>query len=166
MVKDDFREIVVRWEDPCRAGRSPAKQSGKVYLDGVLNGTIPQPPAAKLIGYSLTAVEKGRVIFSLEPSEVHLNPFGTVHGGIITTILDAAMTGSVLSAIDTGFGCSTIEIKVNFIRAISQLSGTIMSEGRIEHLGKKIATAQARLYDDKRNLCALAMGTVSIFRCG
>ena len=142
------------------------QSSGKAYLEGVLDGTFPQAPAAKLIGYRLAEVEKGRVVFRLKPSEEHLNPFGTVHGGILTTILDSAMTASVLSAVDTGFGCSTIEIKVNFIRPINKYSGTIESEGQIVHLGKKIATAQAWVYDAERNLCALAMSTVAVFRGG
>lgn len=160
------REHVVFGEDLQKGGQRPSGLDGKTYLEGILRGTIAQAPAAKLIGYSLVAVEKGRVVFALDPSEAHLNPFGTVHGGIVSTILDSAMTASVLSAVEPGFGCATIEVKVNFVRPLNMFSGTVKSEGQIVHLGKRIAVAQARVYDSNRNLCALSTGTVSVFKSG
>ena len=97
------------------------------------DGKIKPPPMAMLVGYRISEIDPGRAVFKLEPSEYHYNPFATVHGGIACTLLDTTMTASVLSTLSVGFSCSTLEIKVNFIRPITSKTGIVSCEAKIIH---------------------------------
>jgi uncharacterized protein (TIGR00369 family) len=138
--------------------------SGMDYLCAIRDGRIMPPPAAALIGYRLVLVENGKAIFELKPDECHYNPFESVHGGIAGVILDTAMTSAVMTVLDNGYLCSTIEMKVNFIRPITGQSGTIRSEGRLIHAGGRLATAQGQVIDDTGKLLAHGTGTCMIFK--
>jgi uncharacterized protein (TIGR00369 family) len=137
------RVRTVTWEDPHTSRRDAATISGLDYLYAIKEGRIPQPPAARLLGYGLREVERGRAVFELEPAEYHYNPFATVHGGITGTLLDSAMTAAVLSTLKIGVGCSTLEIKVNFVRPITGNVRVVRAEGKVLHLGSRIARLRA-----------------------
>jgi uncharacterized protein (TIGR00369 family) len=156
------RARTVTWEDPQVSRRDAAAISGLDYLVAIRDGRIPQPPAARLLGYRLCELERGRVVFELEPAEYHYNPFATVHGGITSTLLDSAMTAAVPSTLRIGLGCSTLEMKVNFVRPISGSVGVVRAEGKIIHLGSSIATAEGRLLDGQAKLYAHAVTTCAI----
>ncbi len=116
------------------------------------------------MGYRIAEVENGRAVFTLTPAEYHYNPFATVHGGIASTILDTTMTAAVLSTLPVGLGCSTLEIKVNFIRPITKKTGEMRCEATIIHVGKRIATAAGKLMDRNKKLYAHAVGTCLVFQ--
>ena len=168
--KDDVKASVsdrvrtITWEDPQVSRRDAAAISGLDYLAAISDGRIPQPPAARLIGYRLCELEQGRVVFELEPAECHYNPFATVHGGITATLLDSAMTAAVLSTLRIGVACSTLEMKVNFIRPIAGGAGVVRAEGKVIHVGSSIATAEGRLHDAQGKLYAHAVTTCAISR--
>ncbi|HEY6107121.1 MAG TPA: PaaI family thioesterase [Anaeromyxobacteraceae bacterium] len=157
------RVLTVTWEDPRVSRRDAAAVSGLDYLAALKEGRVPQPPAARLLGYRIRDVERGRTVFELEPAEHHYNPFATVHGGIMATLLDTAMTAAVLSALEVGVACATLEMKVNFVRAVTAETGALRCEGKVIHLGTSIATAEGRLLDGRGRLCAHALTTCSVF---
>jgi len=157
------RVHTVTWEDPQLSRRDAAVISGLDYLLALKEGKIKLPPVAMLVGYRIREVERGRAVFELEPAEYHYNPFATVHGGIMSTVLDSAMTAAVLSTLQIGFGCSTLELKVNFVRPVTGAVGVLRAEGSVIHAGSSIATAEGRLLDGRRKLYAHAVGTCSIF---
>ncbi len=157
------RARTVTWEDPKTSRRDAAAVSGLDYLVALKEGNVPQPPAARLVGYRIREVERGRAVFELDPAEYHYNPFATVHGGIMATLLDAAMTAAVLSALEVGAACATLEMKVNFVRAVTAESGVLRCEGKVVHLGSSIATAEGKLLDGRGRLCAHAVNTCSVF---
>ncbi len=157
------RSRTVTWEDPRVSRRDAAVIAGLDYLLAIREGRIPQPPAARLIGYRLSEVERGRVVFELEPDECHYNPFATVHGGIIGTLLDSAMTAAVLSTVGIGLACSTLEMKVNFVRPVTGAVGLLRAEGSVIHGGSSVATAEGKLLDVSGKLYAHAVTTCSIF---
>jgi uncharacterized protein (TIGR00369 family) len=138
--------------------------SGLDYLQYIRDGKIKPPPAALLLGYRLCEVEAGRAVFELEPAEYHYNPFASVHGGIASTLLDSAMTAAVLSTLPVGSSCSTLEIKVNFVRPISGQTGLVRCEAKVLHAGSRIATAEGRLTDCQAKLFAHATNTCMIFQ--
>lgn len=146
--------------------RDTASISGFDYLTGIKNGTIEPPPAAQLVGYRISRIETGRAIFELDPQKCHYNPFGTVHGGITTTILDSAMTSCVLTTLPKGTTCSTVELKTNFIRPINAETGTIECEATPIHIGKKLAIAQATVKDKNSTLYAHGTSTLLIIKTG
>ena len=153
----------ITWEDPKISSRDATSISGLDYLRAIRMGKIPPPPIANLVGYGITEVERGSAAFELTPAEYHYNPFMTIHGGIASTLLDTTLTAAVLSMLPTGSGCSTLEIKVNFIRPIITETGRITCHARAIHVGKKIATAEGRIIDNQDNLYAHAISTCMIF---
>lgn len=158
------RQLTITWEDPEISTRDGAGISGLDYLRSIKEGKIQPPPAAKLIGYRLLEIEPGRTVFGLEPAEYHFNPFTTVHGGIVSTLLDTTMISTILSTLAIGFGCSTLELKVNFVRPIRIKTGLIRCEGRIIHMGKTIGIAEGRVTDQEERLYAYGVCTSSIFK--
>jgi uncharacterized protein (TIGR00369 family) len=163
MGEEGTRVRTVTWEDPRASRRDAAAVSGLDYLVAVKEGRTPPPPAARLLGYRIREVEPGRAVFELDPAECHYNPFATVHGGIMATVLDSAMTAAVLSTLAAGTACATLEMKVNFVRAVKAERGSLRCEATVIHLGASIATAEGRLLDGRGKLCAHAVSTCSVF---
>jgi len=100
------------------------------------------------------SVEEGKAVFSLTPAEQHYNPIGVVHGGLAMTLLDSAMGCCVHTRLPAGTAYTTLEVKVNLVRAITAKTGTIRATGRVIHLGGKTATAEAKLEDAAGKLYA------------
>src|SRR5690349_20959688 len=139
------RTHTITWDDPTPALKTARTISGIAYLKAMQSGELPPPPVSALVGMTIVEVNEGRVVFSAEPAEYHYNPLGTVHGGIIATLLDSAMGCAVQSLLPAGAGYTTLEIKVNYLRAITSATGTVTCEGKIIHLGGRTATAEAHL---------------------
>lgn len=95
-----------------------------------------------LLGLRPGILEVGHVTFSLEPRCDFTNPMGTVHGGVLATLLDSAVSCAVHSALNGGATYTTVSLTTNYVRAVSPDAGTITGEGRIIHLGRRIATAE------------------------
>jgi uncharacterized protein (TIGR00369 family) len=138
--------------------------SGLDYLRAIKAGRIDPPPAAKLVGYRIHAVAAGCAVFELDPAEYHYNPFATVHGGVLSTLLDTAMTAAVITTLPQGETCSTVEIKVNFIRPVTAATGVLRCEARPVHVGRRLATVEGYLKDRAGKLVAHGISTCSIFR--
>ena len=94
------RKRTIFWDDLKLNIRNAAKISGLDYLKAIKNGKISPPPIAMLIGYKISEVARGYAVFELNPAEFHYNPFSTVHGGILSILLDTTMTASVLSTLE------------------------------------------------------------------
>jgi len=161
---EPHRIRTVSWDDPQISARDAISISGLDYLRSIREGRIKPPPVAMLIGYRLTEIDLGRAVFELEPAECHYNPFASVHGGIISTLLDTAMTAAILSTLPTGISCSTLEIKVNFVRPITNRTGLIRCEGKTVHIGSHTAIAEGKVIDCQDKLHAHAVNTCMIFQ--
>lgn len=133
--------------------------SGLDLLRGLRDGTLPPPPMGRLLGFGLEEVEEGRVVFAAVPGTRHYNPIGTVHGGFAATLLDSCMACAVQSTLARGFGYTTLELKVNLVRAMTEDTGPVRAEGRVLHAGRRVATAEGRLTDAAGRL--LAHGTTT-----
>src|SRR3984957_10042337 len=107
------------------------EMSGLEFVQGLAAGTLPLNMIAKALGYDVIEAEKGRVVVAVEPSESHLNPYGTVHGGLTATLLDSCMGLAVQSTLDKGFGQTTVEFKISLIRPITPQTGRISAEGTV-----------------------------------
>jgi uncharacterized protein (TIGR00369 family) len=157
------RTRTIIWEDPKISARDATVVSGLDYLKGIKDGKIAPPPIARLVGYKIVDVETGTAVFEIEPGEHHYNPFSTVHGGILSTLLDTTMTAAVLSTLPIGKNCSTLELKVNFVRPVTGKSGLIRCRAEIIHSGSRVATASGKIFDDQERLVAHGIGTWTIF---
>jgi uncharacterized protein (TIGR00369 family) len=158
------RTRVITWENPADAVQTGRTISGMAYLKALQSGELPPPPIAVLMGMWITGVSEGRIIFALEPAEYHYNPLGTVHGGVMATLLDSAMGCVVQSMLPAGTSYTTLEIKVNYVRPITGKTGTVYCEGKIIHLGGRVATAEGRLTDESGKLYAHGTTTCIILR--
>jgi uncharacterized protein (TIGR00369 family) len=135
------------------------RMDGLSLWKGLLDGHVPAPPIAKAMGFTVAEVEHGRAVFSYTPMFDHYNPLGTIHGGVAATLLDSAMGCAVHTTLAAGIGFTTLEIKVNYVRAMTDKTGPVTIEGKVINVGKRVATAEGRLVDREGRL--LAHGTTT-----
>src|SRR5271168_3489968 len=112
------RERVIRWNDPAALANAGQAMSGRAFLEAIVRGELPPPPVCKLVDFDIAAVEDGKVTMQMRPNESHYNPIGSVHGGIIATLLDSVMGCAVHTKLPAGRGYTSLEIKVNYLRAV------------------------------------------------
>jgi uncharacterized protein (TIGR00369 family) len=156
------RTLTVSWSDPLAAFEDGKKLAPIEHLRAIRDGRIPDPPIARLLGMRLTRVEPGEAAFELTPAEQHYNPIGVVHGGIAFTLLDSATGCCVQTLCPPGKGYTTLELKVNLVRAVTLQTGTIRATARILHFGSRTATAEGRLEDGAGKLYAHGTSTCLI----
>ncbi len=90
---------------------------------------MPAPPVARMLDFEITEVERGRVVFAMEPAEWMCNPLGGVHGGIAATILDSCMGCAVHTTLQAGVGYVTTDLQVRYVRAVSPGAGRVLAAG-------------------------------------
>ncbi len=157
------RRRAVSWEDPLAGAALSLQLSGLDYLRKIVDGQVPPPPIAALMGMRLEEVEPGRAVFSLDVGEHLYNPIGSVHGGAFCTVLDSAMGCAVHSALPAGKSYTTLELKVNLVKALTVQTPTVRSEGRVISSGRRVATASAQIVGPDGTLFAHATTTCLIF---
>jgi uncharacterized protein (TIGR00369 family) len=136
------------WTDPLEAAAISAGLTGIEAIRGIIDGTVPPPPIASLLGMELVEAEQGRAVFALEPAEWMYNPIGSVHGGIAATILDSCMGCAVHTTLEAGVGYTTTDLQVRYLRSMRAGSGRVLAEGYVVHAGRRTATAEGRLYPE------------------
>ncbi len=130
------------------------------------DGTLPPPPICAVLDFRLVEGEPGRVVFAGQPSKRFYNPIGTVHGGWIGTLLDSCMGCAVHTTLEPGEAYTTVEFKVNFVKAVTASSGEVRAEGKVTSRGRRISTSEGRLVDVKGTVLALGTTTCMIFPAG
>ncbi len=157
------RSLTVEWEDPLVGARRIPEMSGLEYVRSMIDGSSPTPPIAKLMQFTLTEAEPGRVVFECEPNESQYNPIGTVHGGLACTLLDSAVGCAVQTTLPQGQGYTSVEIKVSYLRTISAASGRLTCVGTVTKTGARVAFAEAVITDAQVRLVATASSTLLVF---
>jgi uncharacterized protein (TIGR00369 family) len=139
------------------------RMSGLEFLSRIADGRASQPPIGKVLGFRLAEVSPGFALFTMTPGSQHYNPIGVVHGGIAGILLDSCMGCAVQSHLPAGTGYTTLEFKVNLVRAITDTTGPIRAEGRSLHVGRRAAPAEGRVVDARGTLLAHGTTTCLIF---
>ncbi|OAF15655.1 PaaI family thioesterase [Bradyrhizobium neotropicale] len=145
---------------------SPEQQkqmSGLEFVQGLAGRTLPLNTIAQTLGYDVVEAENGRVVVALVPTPAHLNPAGTVHGGLTATLLDSCMGLAIQSTLDKGISQTTLEFKISLVRPITPETGLIRAEGKVLNCGRRIGTADGRVTDAKGRLLAHGTTTCLIF---
>jgi uncharacterized protein (TIGR00369 family) len=137
--------------------------AGLEFVQGLANGTLPLNTMAETLGYDIVEAERGRVVITAEPRETHLNPAGTVHGGLAATMLDSCMGLAIHSMLDKGVGSTTLEFKISFLRPIRPETGVIRAEGVVINQGRRVGTAEGRVTDKHGRLLVHGTTTCLIF---
>lgn len=135
---------------------------GLEQLRTMLAGALKAPMGEKL-GFDLVEVERGHVTFEGTPDRSVYNPLGSVHGGYAATLLDSAFGIAVHSQLGANRGHTTLELKVSYLRGLSEQSGTVRATGRTVSVGRRVAFAEATLHDGDGQLCATATSTLLVF---
>ncbi len=161
---DGARTVVASWDSLAEIPRKAPALSGLELLQAIGRGELPSPPIHHVLGIHPVEAEYGRVVFSLDPNEMHYNPMGVVHGGVLSTILDTALGCTVLSTLPAGTAYTTVDLHVTMVRAVTARTGRIHAEGKIVHNGRTIATAEARLTDSEGRVYAHGVTTCSVMR--
>jgi uncharacterized protein (TIGR00369 family) len=160
---DAARSRTYDWADPMATARAAVGLTGLEFLERLASGEIAPPPLASTLDFALTEVSEGEATFTFEPHEFHYNPIGMVHGGVAATLLDSALGCAVQSALPVGSGYSTLELKINSVRAIRADTGPMRGTATLIHLGRQVGTAEARLVDQDGKLYAHATTTCLVF---
>ncbi len=137
--------------------------SGLEFVQGLAAGTLPLNTMAETLSYDITDAANGRAVVTVEPDERHLNPWGTVHGGLAATLLDSCMGLAIQSTLEKGVGSTTLEFKVSLLRPITPATGLITAEGHVLNCGRRVGTAEGRITDQKGRLLAHGTTTCLIF---
>jgi uncharacterized protein (TIGR00369 family) len=135
------------------------EMSGLEFVQGLASGTLPLNTIAQTLDYDVSEAASGRVVVTAQPSDRHLNPAGTVHGGFAATLLDSCMGLAVQSTLEKGVGQTTLEFKISLVRPITPETGTIRAEGIVLTRGRRVGTAEGRITDSQGRL--LAHGTTT-----
>jgi uncharacterized protein (TIGR00369 family) len=158
------RHRTISWEDPRIPLAARRHVPGLEVLKDVIHSRLPMPPMGALMNIRLVEAERGFIVFEGTPEEYHYNPLGTIHGGFAATLLDSAMGCCVHSCLEAGDRYTTLEIKVNYLKALTIETGLVRGIAKIVHVGRTIALAEAQVVDGSGAIYAHATSTCSIKR--
>ena len=130
------------------------KLTGLELLTCIMDGTLPAPPIQRVLDFRLIKVDCGSTVFAGVPRYDFYNPLDSVHGGYIAALLDSCMACAIHSTLEVGYSYATLEVKINYVRAILCDTGEVRAEGKVVSSGRRIATAEGRLVDSGGKLYA------------
>ena len=139
------------------------EMSGLEFVRGLVEGSLPLNTIARTLGYDVSEVADGRVIVTAKPSDAHLNPAGTMHGGFAATLLDSCMGLAIWSTLEKGLAQTTLEFKISLVRPITPETGLISAEGIVHNRGRRVGIAEGRITDLSGRLLAHGTTTCLIF---
>jgi uncharacterized protein (TIGR00369 family) len=151
------------WQDPGPTAAAMAHRSGLDVLHAIATGELPPPPIMSTLDMSGIRIEDGLVVFQLTPQEFHYNPLGTMHGGVLATLLDSAAGCAVQTTLPAGTAYTSLDLTTKFLRPVTVGSGELRCEGTVLSRGSRVALAQAQVVDGARRLVAHATSSCLIF---
>ncbi len=157
------RSRTVTWEDPLVGAALAKTMSGLEYIEGLVDGSIPPPPIVNLMRMKPVGAEVGRVTFTCDPDESHYNPIGTVHGGLVCTLLDSVLGCAVQTTLPKGQGYTSLEIKISYLRPVTADTGRLTAVGVVTKPGSRAAFAEGTVHDSQGKLIATASSTLLVF---
>lgn len=157
------RERTVTWHDPGPSTAIGLSMAGVDYLNAMIDGVLPPPPIAGLLQFDLVEAEHGRVVFTCRPDESAYNPIGAVHGGLVCTLLDSVLGCAMHSTLPQGKGYTSVEIKVNYLKAVRLSSGLLTATGTVVKSGSRVGFTEGSVTDGTGALVATASSTLLVF---
>jgi uncharacterized protein (TIGR00369 family) len=136
---------------------------GLDYLRAMVDGSLPPPPMAALMHCDIVSAEYGSVVFECRPDESFYNPIGAVHGGLVCTLLDSVLGCALHSTLPQGKGYTSVEIKVNYLKAVRLSSGVLTATGTVVKSGSRVGFTEGSVMGADGSLVATASSTLLIF---
>ncbi|MHA4949733.1 PaaI family thioesterase [Micromonospora sp. SD19] len=161
-TQEPARSRTFTWADPSVNAAQVGQRSGLDMLRAMIAGELAAPPVMHLLDMSRMEADEGRVVVELTPQEFHYNPLGSVHGGVLSTLLDTAAACAVHTTLPAGVGYTSLDLNVKFLRPVTVASGTLRCEGTVLQRGRRTALAEARITDAAGRLTAHATSTCLI----
>ncbi|MET0897150.1 MAG: PaaI family thioesterase [Mycobacterium sp.] len=158
-----LRERTVTWHEPGPSTAAGLSMAGVDYLTAMIDGTLPPPPIAGLMQFELAEAEPGRVVFTCRPDESAYNPIGAVHGGLVCTLLDSVLGCALHSTLPQGKGYTSVEIKVNYLKAVRLSSGLLTATGTVVKSGSRVGFTEGSVTDASGAVVATASSTLLVF---
>ncbi len=161
---DTARTRTYSWSDPHATATTLGRLSGAEMLQAMVRGELPPPPIMHTLdmeGFEL--VDEARVAFTMRAKEFHYNPIGSVHGGVIATLLDSAVGCAVHSTLPAGWGYTSLDLTTKYLRPATVDSGLLRAEGTVISRGRTTALGEARLFDERGRLLAYASSSCLLF---
>jgi uncharacterized protein (TIGR00369 family) len=146
----------VEWHDPGITAAAASRMSGLEFLRAIMDGELPPPPIASLLGFRASKVEVGHVVFEGTPDESVYNPIGTVHGGFVCTLADTVTACAVHSTLPAGAAYTSIDLNVSYTRPVTKDSGSLRAVGTVVKPGRRVAFASAEILDAAGKVVATA----------
>jgi uncharacterized protein (TIGR00369 family) len=153
----------VTWHDPAGPARAGLGMAGIDYMRAMVAGKIPPPPIAQLVQMELVEAEPGRVVFTSRPDQSVYNPIGVVHGGLVCTLLDSVAGCALHSTLPAGKGYTSVEIKINYLKAVRESSGLLTAVGTVVKAGSRVGFTEGVVSDESGALVATATSTLLVF---
>lgn len=150
--------------DHVAVARELTKLPGLEALKALIAGQLPPPSISTTLGFWLAEIDDGRAVFVGEPSDRIMNPLGIVHGGWALTLIDSCTGCAAHTTLSAGLGYTSIETKVNFVRAITPETGQVRAEGTVVARGRTIITTEGKITDSKGKLLAHGTSTIMVLR--
>lgn len=157
------RSKIVSWHDPAPTTAQGLSMAGIDYLRAIIDGTLPPPPIARLMAFTMVSAEPGRVVFTYTPDESAYNPIGSVHGGLVCTLLDSVTGCAAHSLLPRGKGYASIEIKVNYLKAVRAGDGDLTATGTVVRSGARVSFAEGVVIDARGAVVATATSSLLLF---
>lgn len=157
------RSRLITWDDPKASALKGMSLSGIDYLNAMFSGELPPPPIMKLFGIQAGSIAPGRVTMVLPIGEYMYNPIGSVHGGAAATLLDSVMGCAVHSLLAQGQSYATLEIKINYLRPITDALLEVTAEGKVINMGRKAAFAEGKIVDAAGKVYATGSTTCAVW---
>ncbi|MGY1808810.1 PaaI family thioesterase [Blastococcus sp. SYSU D00669] len=157
------RSRTVSWHDPMLTAAGALERSGLETMQAIRDGVLPPPPIARLLQMEFADVAEGRVEFRCSLDESVYNPIGVVHGGVVCTLLDSVLGCAVHTTLPQGTAYTSIELKVNYLRAVHATSGPLTAIGRVVKPGRRVAFAEGEVLDDAGRTVATASSSLLVF---
>ena len=163
LLAASVRSRLATWTDPHEGAARIPEMSGLDYVRAMIDGSVPPPPISALMRMTALSAETGEVTFACEPDESHYNPIGTVHGGLVCTLLDSVIGCAVQTTLPAGRGYTSIDISVSYLRAVRADTGTLTAVGRVTKPGSRVAFAEGTVTDAAGRLIATATSSCLVF---
>jgi uncharacterized protein (TIGR00369 family) len=157
------RSRTVTWHDPLITAAGALQRTGLETMEAIRDGVLPPPPIAMLLQMGITSLAEGRVEFVCDVDESVYNPIGVVHGGLVCTMLDTVAGCAVHTTLPAGVGYTSIELKVNYLRAVRTTSGPLTAVGTVTKPGRRVAFAEGEVLDAAGKVVANATSSLLVF---
>ncbi|HZT12605.1 MAG TPA: PaaI family thioesterase [Candidatus Baltobacteraceae bacterium] len=154
--------LTVDWNDPLPIAAKWAQLSGRDFLEAIGTGAIPLPPILSVLDIKEGAIGDGWIEFSMVPQPFMLNLAGTVHGGVLATLVDSALTCALVTKVPRGLACTTIDLQMRFFRPARISSEKLTARAEVISMGKSIGATQAEIRDAKGKIVVHATSSLAI----